>query len=150
MNYLIIFIILSNNEAIWTSRKAINTLPRPDHRMVAGYYNRTIYILGGVSDGRQSVEYRVDDATFHDEGVTALAMKVAVDNTGTSFYTQQQNTLYWIDFNVVNMITVYDLHNKQHSNFTLAQTVGSGSCLSQIHFPLFENFGADSTFSCMA
>eukprot|EP01084_Bolivina_argentea_P075033 136065_1 len=85
---------------------------------------------------RQSVDYYVDDDTFNDNGKSTLLMDVRGDY-GNNYYTQFGTMLYWIDYNVPNMMIVYNMKTKQYTSITMPQLVGTDACVTAGNGQLF-------------
>eukprot|EP01084_Bolivina_argentea_P204029 348386_1 len=87
-------------------------LPRHNSFMAAGYYNKSIYLLGGLTS-YQMIEYDVQQNIFVDNGVSALNDKTYGSG---QYYNQIGNLLYIIDStnteNINKTLTVFNLESK--------------------------------------
>eukprot|EP01084_Bolivina_argentea_P258548 435920_1 len=119
------------------------TFARMDEQMAIASYNDSIFLIGGVPDHRQLIEYNINNDTFIDHGTNVLPLSSTIQGTG-SYYSQLHNTLYIIPV-AINGISRFYTETKL---FTVSWPypnvvgVGSSSCLTSTTEYLFVVGGA--------
>eukprot|EP01084_Bolivina_argentea_P042486 78322_1 len=115
----------------WETTNAI--LPRGgDANMAAGYYNDSIFLLGGDSHGYQLLEYNFLKKTLIDYGKLAL---IPTESLGFGqYYSQIDDTLYIISYPNGDKLSVFNMSTKVFesvwNNVDIPLAVSSAGCLA--------------------
>eukprot|EP01084_Bolivina_argentea_P132932 234570_1 len=111
--------------------------------MATGYFNDSIFLLGGNAYGYQMLEYKVSESEFIDHGENKLN-----DNTFGfgQYYSQINDTIYIIDpdgdkLSVFHMNT--KIFEKSWNNVVIPLDVSSVGCLASSSQYLFVVGGRD-------
>eukprot|EP01084_Bolivina_argentea_P046115 84899_1 len=131
---------LKNNN--W--KTSSTSLPRNDYEMACGYYNQSIYLLGGYENGKQLIEYNILSAQMIDHGITALAIQpnesISRFSQMSQFYTQKGDTLYMLNEDE-NKLFSFELKTKlmdsYWNNIDVPGSVIHSACLTLADTHLF-------------
>eukprot|EP01084_Bolivina_argentea_P282650 483867_1 len=122
------------SQSQWILQSTPN-MPKSNFAMGIGYYNNSIYLIGGWSSTKGLVSYNTDQNTFTDYNNV-----LSYDTYGLAqFYCQLQDTVYMID-RTYRRLSTYDLQNKVFNprwNNIPSHTIAAESCLAGIDGYLF-------------
>eukprot|EP01084_Bolivina_argentea_P149048 260459_1 len=119
-----------------------STLPFADRGMAAGYYNQSIFLIGGEQHRFQLTQYNIVHNTMTDYG------NISVDTFGVGqFYTTVKNIIYMIDWNG-DKFSTFNLKTKVFTNdwngIRIPLQVWFDSCLASTEQFLFIVGGQNS------
>eukprot|EP01084_Bolivina_argentea_P098041 176234_1 len=106
------------------------TLPRADSQMAVGYWNHSIFLLGGISAAFQMVKYDMINNSMTDYGANYLP---GAPSGSGQYYTQKGEFLFIID-NAGSRISRYNLKTDDYeyswNNVEIPINVKSAACLA--------------------
>eukprot|EP01083_Nonionella_stella_P275410 935273_1 len=103
---LVIFSVATTSASQWIQSTA-SALLRKDYDISGGFYNKSIYLLGGHDNLRQVTEYIISEDTFIDHGTP---LTCAVHGYG-QYWTQIDHLLYIKQWNN-EAIAIFDMKTK--------------------------------------
>eukprot|EP01084_Bolivina_argentea_P262812 444593_1 len=118
------------------------SLIRPDSHQAIGYYNQTIYLIGGYFNKRQLIEYETETNTITSDNENDPSISTEIYGLA-QFYAQNSQILYMV---LSESLVVYNLESKTMEiwdQYVLPQSVGNRACLAEYQNWLFVVGGFD-------
>eukprot|EP01084_Bolivina_argentea_P307437 531406_1 len=102
-------------------------LPRADAGILIAHSNNTIHGIGGRNNNRQEFEYHINTNEFQRIGTVKFPFRV--EGSG-SYYTQNNDIIYWINSVSGNEIIAYNLYTTTSTTLSMQLSVGTSACLT--------------------
>eukprot|EP01083_Nonionella_stella_P170884 582565_1 len=124
------------NTTAWTT---VTTPPLPvaNSRMASGYYDGSIFLVGGWEQYRQLVEYDISQNNMIDLGTTTITADVCAEG---QWYTQHNNILYMIERMDSTRFATFNLQTKTFTpnwNSVVIPNIALRSCIASYNNILF-------------
>eukprot|EP01083_Nonionella_stella_P107184 310197_1 len=131
---LVIFSVATTSASQWIQSTA-SALLRKDYDISGGFYNKSIYLLGGHDNLRQVTEYIISEDTFIDHGTP---LTCAVHGYG-QYWTQIDHILYIKQWDN-DAIDIFDMNTKAFTTryiTNVPKNTGQWACLASSQTQLF-------------